>query len=87
MPFANRKIILENFFSLVLSQFKKYHSSGNITFNTSVILQSLKLRILKGKILPISLKLNFTPDTLGGYDFKLENEKTPPQSEYNSTSS
>jgi len=30
-------------------------------------LQSLKLRNLMGKILRISLKLNFSPNTLGGY--------------------
>jgi len=51
----------------VLSQFKKYHPSGNRKFNYLGIFQSLKLRILMGKILLISLKLNFTPNTLGCY--------------------
>jgi len=34
------------------------------------ILQSLKLRILVEKNLSISLKLNFTPSTLGCYGLK-----------------
>jgi len=40
------KIILEDLFSSVLSQFKKYHPSGNLKFNNLGILQSLELRIL-----------------------------------------
>jgi len=49
-----------------LSQFKKYHPSGNLKFYNLGILRSLKLRILvRKKILPISLELNFTPNTLG----------------------
>jgi len=47
-----------------LSQFKKYHPSGNLKFNNLGIFQSLKLRILVGKIPPITLKLSFTPNTL-----------------------
>jgi len=50
-----------------LSQFKKYHPSGNLKFDYFGIFQSLKLRILKEKIISISLKLNFTPNTLGSY--------------------
>jgi len=46
---------LEDIFSSVLSQFKKYHPSGNLVFNDLGIFQSFKLRILMGKILPISL--------------------------------
>jgi len=47
------------------SQFKKYHPSGNLKFYNLGILKSLKLRILvKKNILPISLKLNFTPNSL-----------------------
>jgi len=66
MPFGNRKKnILEDLFSLVLSKFKNYRPSGNLKFNTLGIFQSLKLRALRGKILPISLKLNFTPNNLG----------------------
>jgi len=53
-----KKNIFEDLFSSVLSQLKKYHPSGGI-------LKSLKLRILDRKILPISLKLNFIPNTLG----------------------
>jgi len=39
-------------------------------FNYLGILQSLKLRILVEKILSISFKLNFTPNTLGYYGLK-----------------
>jgi len=68
MPFGNRKKnILEDFFSSVLSNCKKYHPSGNLKFNNLGILQSLKLRNLMEKILRISLKLSFTPNTLGCY--------------------
>ena len=46
MPFGKRKKnILEYLFSSVLSQFKKYHPSGNLKFNYLGIFQSLKLRI------------------------------------------
>jgi len=63
---GSRKIILEDLFSSVLSQFKKYHPSGNLKLNYLRIFQSLKLRILmKKKIVSISLKLNFIPTTLG----------------------
>jgi len=48
-----------------LSQFKKYHPSGNLKFNKLGLSQSSKLRILMKKILPISPKLNFTPNTSG----------------------
>jgi len=57
--------ISEDLFSSVLSQFKKYLSSGNLKFNYFRIFQSLKLRIFVGKIISIYLKLNFTPNTLG----------------------
>jgi len=56
---------IEDFFSLVLAQFKKYRPSGNLKFNNLGIFQSLKFRISMEKILPISLKQNFTPNTLG----------------------
>jgi len=46
-----KKIILENLFSSVLSNYKKYHLSGNLNFNNLGIFQSLKLRNLMGKIL------------------------------------
>jgi len=42
---------------------KKYHPSGNLEFNNLGNFQSLALRLLVEKILPISLKLNFTSDT------------------------
>jgi len=64
---ATEKFILEDLFSLVMSQFKKYRPPGNLKFNYLGIFQSLKLRILMGKFLSISLKLNFTPNTLGCY--------------------
>jgi len=51
------KNILEVLFSSVLSQFNKYHPSGNLKFINSGIFQSLKFRILMGKIFSISLKL------------------------------
>jgi len=70
MPFGNRKFILKDLFSPVLSHFKKYHPSGNPKFNNLGFFQSLKLRILMEKILSISLKLNFTPDTLGCYGLR-----------------
>jgi len=65
MSFGNRKNILDDLYSSVFLLFKKYQPSGNLKFNTLGIFQCLKLRILVEKILPISLKLNFTPNTLG----------------------
>jgi len=44
------KNILEDLFSSVLSQFKKYHPSGNLKFDNLGIFQSFKLRILAEKI-------------------------------------
>jgi len=67
MPFGNTTFILEDHFSAVLLHLKKYRTSGNVTFNYLGIFQSLRLRISMGKILKISLKLNFTPNTLGCY--------------------
>ena len=58
-----KKKVFENLFSSVLSQFKKYHPSGNLKFYNLGISKSLKLRIFVKKILLISLKLNFTPNT------------------------
>jgi len=60
-----KKNILEDLFSSVLSYLKKYHLSGNLKFNILGIFQSLKLRNLRSKILQIFLELNFTPNTLG----------------------
>jgi len=61
---------LYDLFISILSQFKKYHLSGNPKFYNLGIYQSLKLRILVEKILSISLKLNFIPNTLGCYGLR-----------------
>jgi len=44
-----KRNILEDRFSPVLPQLKKYHPSGNLKFNNLDIFQSLKSRILVGK--------------------------------------
>jgi len=50
MPLGNRKKnTFDDLFSSVLSQFKKYHPSGNLKFYNLGILKSLKLRILVKK--------------------------------------
>jgi len=67
---TKKKINLEDLFSSVFSKFKKYHPSGNLKFNNLGIFQSLKLRNLMGKILRISLRLYFTPNTLDGYGLR-----------------
>jgi len=77
MPFGNRKKYFRGSFSSALLQFKKYHPSESLKFNNFGIFQSLKLRILVEKILPVSLKLNFTPNTLGCYGLTLI--RKPPQ--------
>jgi len=64
-----KKTILEVLFSSVLLHLKKYHLSDNMKFDNLGIFQSLKLRNLMGKILQISLKLNFT---LGCYGLNTE---------------
>jgi len=43
MPFLKRKNILEDLFSSVLSQFKKYHPSGNPNFHYLGIFSKLKI--------------------------------------------
>jgi len=56
MPFENRKkYILEDLFSATLSQFKKYHPSGNLKYINLGISQSLKLRILMEKSLKLRI--------------------------------
>ena len=62
-----KKNILENLFSSVLSKFKKFLSSVKLLFDDLCVFQSLKLCNLMEKILRISLKLNFSPNTLGCY--------------------
>jgi len=46
---ATEKNIFEDLFNSILSQFKKYHPSGNLKFYNLGILNSLKLRILVKK--------------------------------------
>ena len=65
MPFGNRKKDFWDLSCSVLSQLKKYPPSWNLKFSNLRILKGLKLRILVKKIVPVSLKLNFTPNTLG----------------------
>jgi len=48
-----------------LSQFKKYRPSGNLKFYNLGIFKSFDIAYFSEKKLPISLKLNFTPNTLG----------------------
>jgi len=48
MPFENKQKI-EDLFSSVLSQFKKYHPSGILKFNNLGIFQSWKFRNLMEK--------------------------------------
>jgi len=67
MPFANRKKYFRGSFQLKIVTIKKYHLTGNLKFNNLGIFQRLKLRISMEKILPTSLKLNFTQNTLDGY--------------------
>jgi len=70
-----QKNILQDLFGLVLSKFKKYHPTGNRKFNNLGIFQSLKLRILMGKSVRISLKLNFTPNISGCYGLKRQSRR------------
>jgi len=61
----------EDLFSSVLSQFKRFSLSGNPKFVNLSISQSLESRILMKTILSITLKLNFTPNTLGCYGLNI----------------
>jgi len=70
MPFGNMKIYFRGSFQFSLVTIQKYLPSGNLKFNNLGIFQGLKLRNVMGKIFRISLKLNFTPNTLGRYGFK-----------------
>jgi len=67
MPFGNRKNYFRGSFELSIVHFKKYHPSGNLKFINLGIFQSLKIPFFE-KILLISLKLNFIPNTLGYYE-------------------
>ena len=70
MPFGSRKIYFRRSFQFSIVT-KKYHPSENLKLNNLGILKGLKFRILKRKIPLISLKLNFTPKTLGCYGLKI----------------
>jgi len=74
-----RKNILEDPSSSELSTLKKYHPSWNLKFNNLGISKSLMFRILMGTIVPISLKLNFTPNTLDCYGLKRSLKKVRPK--------
>jgi len=68
MPFGNREKYFRGSFQLQYCRnLKKYQPSGNLKLNNLGIFLGLKLRIFMGKILSISLELNFTPNTLGCY--------------------
>jgi len=64
---VRKQFFLDDLYCLVLSQFKKYHPFGYLKFDNLGVFQSLKLRNLMGKILQISLKPKFSPNTLGCY--------------------
>jgi len=49
-----------------------------VKFNYLGIFQSLKLRISMKKVLSVSLKLNFTPNTSGSYGFTENDFRTRP---------
>jgi len=68
MPFGSRKSYFRGSFQISIVTIIKYHPSGNLKFNYLGILQSL-IAYFNRKILSISLKLNFTPNTLGCYEF------------------
>jgi len=71
MPFENRKGNLLDLFSSVLPKFFfNITPSRNLKFNNLGIFGSLKLRNLMGKILRISLKLNFFSNTLVCYGLR-----------------
>jgi len=70
MPFGNRKKNTSEIFLVQYCQNLKNIISletRNVIIQT--IFLSFKLRTLIGKILRISLKLNFTPNILGCYGF------------------
>ena len=77
MPFGKRKKYFIGSFRSVLLQYIyiKYHPSGNLKINNLGIFQTFELRILVEKILPISLKLNFTPNTRGCYGLKVMGQR------------
>jgi len=63
MPFGKRIKYFKGSFSVqYCHNLKNNHPSGNLKLNNLGIFQSLKLRILLENIIPISLKLNFSPN-------------------------
>ena len=68
MPFGNISKYFRGSFSSVLSQFKKISPLWKSKIKSFRNISTLKISFfLTEKILPISLKLNFTPNTLGCY--------------------
>jgi len=68
MPLENRKInFIGSFNYSFFDNLKKHRPSGNLKFDNLGIFHSLKFRISMEKILPISIQLNFTLNTLGFY--------------------
>jgi len=67
MPFGNGKKYFRRSFQFSIVTIKKISPLWNPKNFYFGIFQSLKFRILMKKILPISLNLNFTPNTLGCY--------------------
>jgi len=77
MPFGNRNKYFKGSFQFsIVAQLKKYHHSENLEFNNVSIFQSLKLRIYVEKVLPHSLKLNPSPNTLGCYGLQYTKKGT-----------
>jgi len=67
MPFGNRKKYYRGSFQFSIVTVQKISTPGNLKFNYLGVFLCMKLRILMGEILPIFLKLNFTPNNLGCY--------------------
>jgi len=67
MLFGNRNIYFRESFQFSIVTIKKYHLSGNPKSDYLGVFQTLKLLILLRKILSVTFKLNFTPNTLGCY--------------------
>ena len=67
MQFGNRKFCFRGSFQFNTVTIHKISPLWNLKFDYLGIFQSLKLRILMEKILSISQKLNFAPNTLDCY--------------------
>jgi len=75
MSFGNRNIYSRESFQFNVVQFKKYQPPGNLKFKNLGIFQSLKLRFSVEKILSISLKLNFIPNSWGSNGLGMNESK------------